>query len=76
MSELSIFELFLSAGNLNPVTRVVFQAKTQAKIVSIESRPRDGYMTIGCGNDAQFSDLCALIGLPELGGHSIETFLV
>ena len=28
----------------------------------------DGYITIACGNDAQFGRLCAILGMPELRG--------
>ncbi len=28
----------------------------------------DGYITIACGNDAQFGRLCAILGVPELTG--------
>ena len=41
MSKLPIFKLFLSVGNLTQAkTQVIFQAETQAKIVSIELGPR------------------------------------
>ena len=40
MPELPIFELFLSVGNIEPKTQVVFQAKTQAKTFSVELGPR------------------------------------
>lgn len=32
-----------------------------------EFQTADGYVLVACGNDGQFQNLCALLGLPELG---------
>ena len=57
----------LASNYLNSEQEAERWGTEHASIVPYQSfETRDGYMTIGCGNDAQFCDLCALLGMPEL----------
>ena len=64
MSKLSIFGHFLNVGKSQAKTRVVFQAKTQAKILSIELGPRGAHNPTLAGNfpDIFFDMTSSVVG--------------
>ncbi|TRY63024.1 hypothetical protein TCAL_05566 [Tigriopus californicus] len=57
----------LSSSYLNGGIEAQRQGTAHASIVPYQSfQTKDGYMTIGCGNDHQFQEFCQKIGLPQV----------
>ena len=68
MSKLTIFELFISVvGEPQAKTQVVFQAKTQAKIVSIELPPR-----FQCD---EYTPAVLILGKPPFASDALPSLL-